>query len=145
MATTVDYCALLARWAWVVMGVVHAQRWSSFDVATGFWPCWCRLLAAVCRAVVGQTPELGVTDLPPAIEATRGISGSTQSFSDKRRFCLAGDKRTDCVCATRSSYSPRAGVIALRATSLALAATRMTCKHMLALHVPVTCQKHRAP
>jgi hypothetical protein len=25
------------------------------------------------------------------------------------------------------------------------AATRMTCKHMLALHVPVTCQKHRAP
>jgi hypothetical protein len=70
MATTVNYCALLARGTWVVTGVVHAQRWISLGVATGFWLCWCRLLAAVCRAVVGQSLR---GDLPLKTEATRRI------------------------------------------------------------------------
>jgi hypothetical protein len=46
---------LRAGHGWLQACYTPNERWISLGVATGFWLCWCRLLAAVCRAVVGQS------------------------------------------------------------------------------------------
>jgi hypothetical protein len=57
MATSVDYCALLARWTWVVTGVLHAQR--TMDIS------WCRdrVLAVLVPAAGCRMPGRGRAEL----------------------------------------------------------------------------------
>lgn len=123
----------------------HAERCAQrlkrryLESGQGFGASSCRTLPAGCRALVGL--ELAATINHASQKATRRMTGTTANTARQASslFRLAvvctclSIREACCVCLVSPSHSPPAGVIGARSQA-------MTCGHMLALHVSVTCQ-----